>query len=95
MIDYYSVSLIYLVVNNRGRGALRERGEGLNNFLPLKMGSRVCVGRGEGLKEDLRFLEDFFWEGEGGKHIQYFYISAFNRDIVFQGNIKIALREKP
>ena len=45
MIDYYSVSLIYLVVNNRGRRALRERGEGLNNFLPLKMGSRVC---GEG-----------------------------------------------
>ena len=66
MIDYYSVSLIYLVVNNRGRGALRERGEELNNFLPLKMGSRVCVGRGEGFKEDLRFSVRRFLLGGGG-----------------------------
>ena len=41
-------------------------GEGLNNFLPLKMGSRVCVGRGEGFKEDLRFLVRRFLLGGGG-----------------------------
>ena len=27
--------------------------------------------------------------------MQYFYMGAFNKDIVFQGNIKIALRGEP
>ena len=33
VIDQYSVSLIYLVVNNRGRG-LKKEGRGLVTFFP-------------------------------------------------------------
>ena len=37
-------------------------------------------GEGEGFKEDSGFLVRRFGGGEGGKHMQYFYMSAFDRD---------------
>ena len=43
------------------------------------------------------FSENIFFgggRGQGGKHMQYFYMSVFDRDIVFQGNITMFLREE-
>ena len=40
---------------------------------------------------EIYFFSEKIWGGEGGKHMQYFYMGAFNRDIVFNGNIKMPL----
>ena len=78
VIDQYSVSLIYLVVNNIG-GGLKKEGKGLITFFPWKRGlNRVGRWGGGGFKKNLWFLVRRFG-GEGGKHMQYFYMSAFNR----------------
>lgn len=75
-----------------GVGGLKKEGRGLLTFFPCKRGLNRVGGVGGALQEGFTVFSETIWgEGKGGKHMQYFYMSAFNRDIVFQGNIKIPL----